>query len=100
VFADVQVALGRARSRLAAFAAQPERHAAHGAKVLLKFKLLELQRVACAALLAWAIATPYFGLVRARWFPALSEEAWFAQLLGDLVRAGAAVRDGDFVVNV
>ena len=40
-FGDVAGALQRARTRLARFAAEPARHARHGAKVLIKYHLLE-----------------------------------------------------------
>lgn len=100
VFIDVDSALARARSRLAAYVADPLRHAVHGAKVLLKFKLLELQQVEFADFLQWAIATPYFGLVRERCFAEKSLEAWFYELLADLERAGAAKREGSLIVNI
>ncbi|NML46935.1 MBL fold metallo-hydrolase [Ramlibacter sp. G-1-2-2] len=99
VFSDVGLALGRARSRLAAYLAQPERHASHGAKVLLKFKLLELQSVPRAELLQWALATRYFGMVRARWFSSMSAEAWFDALVSDLERSGVALREGEYIAN-
>ena len=40
-FTDVAGALQRARSRLAGFRASPERHLRHGAKVLLKYHVME-----------------------------------------------------------
>ena len=43
-FTDVAGALQRARSRLAGFRADPARHLRHGAKVLLKYHLMEEQR--------------------------------------------------------
>ena len=44
VFTDLESALAAARRRLDGFVQDPAKHAAHAAKVLLKFKLLELQR--------------------------------------------------------
>lgn len=99
VFTDVSGALGRARSRLAAYRADPRRHAAHGAKVLLKFKLLELQQVPLGEFLAWAGSTPYLRTVRERYFPARSMEEWLPALLEELVDAGAARRDGQLLLN-
>ena len=99
VFVDVAAALERARSRLAAYRANPPRHAAHAAKVLLKFKLLELQRVPRDVLFDWAENTPYFQLVHARWFGAQATRRWFASLLEDLVRSGAAVEADGYVAN-
>jgi glyoxylase-like metal-dependent hydrolase (beta-lactamase superfamily II) len=99
VFSDVDGALGRARSRLEAYEANPARHASHAAKVLLKFKLLELQRAKLPDLLAWAEGTRYFQLVRERWFPQASASEWISGLVDDLVRSGAAAREGDTVLN-
>ena len=95
VFVDVAGALARARSRLEAYRASPERHAAHGAKVLLKFKLLELQSVPFPALIAWAESTAYFRMVWHRWFAAAPAQDWLQSLLEDLARSGVArIADG------
>jgi glyoxylase-like metal-dependent hydrolase (beta-lactamase superfamily II) len=99
VFANVDVALQRARSRLDAYVANPAKHAAHAAKVLLKFKLLEVQRIGLAAFVAWAEDARYFALVRLRWFPSVRAAEWIEMLLDDLVRSGAAARDGEFIQN-
>ncbi|MCU0926533.1 MAG: MBL fold metallo-hydrolase [Hydrogenophaga sp.] len=96
VFQDVGEALQRARSRLAQFSASPEKHHRHAIKVLIKFRLLDWQRIQKAALLEWARKTPY--LQRA--IPAESEElAWFDQLIKELERAGALRIEQDWLVN-
>ena len=99
VFTDVQGALERARNRLAAYVANPARHAAHAGKVLLKFKLLEVQRVSLQDLLRWAEGARYLEMVRSRWFPEVAAGLWISSLVDDLVRSGAAARDGEFVLN-
>jgi glyoxylase-like metal-dependent hydrolase (beta-lactamase superfamily II) len=99
VFTDVAAALARARSRLEAYRASPARHAAHAAKVLLKFKLLELQRLPWNAFAAWAEGTPYFRLVQERWFPQLALQPWLEQLYDELVESGAARREPGFATN-
>jgi glyoxylase-like metal-dependent hydrolase (beta-lactamase superfamily II) len=99
VFTHVAQSLTAARRRLDGFVNEPKKHAAHAAKVLLKFKLLELQRLSLAEFAQWAAATPYFGLVHERWFSEIEPSAWLAQLADDLVRAGAAQRDGDDLLN-
>jgi glyoxylase-like metal-dependent hydrolase (beta-lactamase superfamily II) len=99
VFTEVRGALERARSRLAAYRDDPRRHAAHAAKVLLKFKLLELQRVPIVAFAAWAEKTPYFRLVHEHWFHDRDLQAWLFTLIGDLVRSGAVTCDTDFIAN-
>lgn len=98
VFATVAEALARARSRLAAYVADPRRHASHGAKVLLKFKLLELQRCGQEEFLTWAEGTPYLKLVRDRYFTQ-PLRAWIATLMEELVAGGAARCDGDQILN-
>ena len=97
VFSDVEPALERARSRLQAYVADPRRHAAHAAKVLLKFKLLELRQVALPDFIAWAEITPYFRLVHERWFAPLTVDAWIRQLAEQLAAAGAASLEGDLL---
>lgn len=99
VFAGVDSALDAARRRLDSFLASPLRHAQHAARVLLKFKLLEWQRISLATLMAWAQATPYLGLLHARHFGDLALEEWLRQLGEDLVRAGAARIEGGDMVN-
>lgn len=99
VFTDIEGALQRARSRLAAYVASPARHAAHAAKVLLKFKLLDLQDVGKAQFLAWADGTPYFRLVHDRWFAQLSQRAWVEQLIRELAASGAARLEAERIIN-
>jgi glyoxylase-like metal-dependent hydrolase (beta-lactamase superfamily II) len=100
VFTEVESALSRARSRLAAYVEDPNRHAAHAAKVLLKFKLLELQCVPLSAFTAWAESTPYLRLLHRRWFAERPLQEWLFALIEELVRSGAAKCDTEFVVNL
>jgi len=99
VFVDAPAALATARKRLDGFVQNPLKHAHHAAKVLLKFKLLELHRVEHTALARWTRETPYFGQLHQRFFADTPVTDWFAQLLQDLVRAKAAEVDGDWIVD-
>ena len=99
LFTEVGIALESARSRLRAYQENPKRHAAHAAKVLIKFKLLELQSVRVNELLEWCAHARYFQLVRERWFPEEEPGPWADSLLQDLVRGHAAARSGEFLVN-
>ncbi|WP_210543668.1 MBL fold metallo-hydrolase [Rhodoferax sp. PAMC 29310] len=99
LFSGVSAAIANARARLDSFVTRPDKHIQYAVKVLLKFKLLEVQRLEHGALLAWAQATPYFGLIHTTHFPSLDFSEWIAQLIADLVRAGAATRDGVMVHN-
>ena len=99
VFTDAARALDGARRRLDGFARNPAKHALYAAKVLLKYKLLEWQQIALADLLAWAQATPYFGMLHARHFADHAEGEWLLSLVADLVRSGAALRQGEWLHN-
>lgn len=99
VFAHVPQSLDTARRRLDGFVRDPRKHALHAAKVLLKFKLLELYSLRLDEFTRWASVTPYFGMVHARWFDHLTIQEWIESLAADLVRSGAAARDGEMLVN-
>ena len=99
VFSDINQSLQAARRRLDSFVRDPARHANHAAKVLLKFKLLELQRIRATELLAWACSTPYFLMVHKAWFGSIEIKAWVEQLAQDLARVGAATLEGEYIVN-
>jgi len=98
-FTDAPAALLRARQRLDGFVADPARHLQHAAKVLLKFKLLELQTVSIAGLLAWAEATPYVAKLVATQYAGHTLAQAVELLVQDLVRAGAATLQGDQLHN-
>lgn len=100
VFADAPRAIDGARRRLDSFVRNPGKHALYAAKVLLKYKLLEWQQIGIPDLTAWAQATPYFGMLRARHFAAQTEAEWLQSLADELVRSGAAVRQGEVLHNV
>lgn len=99
VFAYREEVMARARQRLSGFMQDPARHAQHAGKVLLKFKLLEVQAQPLSAFMAWAVATPYMAQVHARFFSAVPLSQWLEQLLEDLARAGAAELSGQWVRN-
>ena len=99
-FSDLETALNIARKRLAGFVQQPEKHITYAAKVLLKFKLLEVQSLSQSALLTWADTTPYFRLIFNTHFADREFSVWVEQLITDLVRSGAAVREGLMIKNL
>lgn len=99
VFTDAPRALENARRRLDGFARAPAKHALYAAKVLLKYKLLELQQTTSTELTAWASATPYFGLLHTRYFANQALGQWLHSLIDDLVRSGAATCQNDRLHN-
>ena len=99
VFTDAPKAIDGARRRLDGFVRDPEKHALYAAKVLLKYKLLEWQHISTADLATWTQATPYFCMLRTRYFEAQTQAQWLARLTDDLVRSGAATREGEVLHN-
>ena len=97
-FTDVAGALARARSRLEYLAADPVRNAQNALKVLLKFLLLERQRMPLADVPQLLLAMPVFAKANANFLKQTPEQlgAW---VVGQLVRAGAARIDGEYLLN-
>jgi glyoxylase-like metal-dependent hydrolase (beta-lactamase superfamily II) len=104
-FTDVTDALARARGRLAHWQAHPHKHAEHGLKVLLKYKMLEMLRYPLVDLQHWMLNTPYFRRVHAAYSgPAKADgsngyEAWANKALQSLLQSGALRQDGDWVLD-
>jgi glyoxylase-like metal-dependent hydrolase (beta-lactamase superfamily II) len=97
----VNEALKRARSRLDQFRQAPQKHTLYAAKVLIKFKLMEWQRVELDEVLRWATNTPYltglYQAMRSHSTQPLGE--WLETLLLDLQRSGAARLDGRVLID-
>lgn len=107
-FTDVAAALARARSRLAGFRADPRRHARHAAKVLVKYHVMEEQRLPLAELVRWSAAAPLMQRVWAGFGDAgaagagggrVTLEGWVHGFVQELVAGGALALDGDDVVD-
>lgn len=99
-FSNVTEAIAVARERLRGFVGNPAKHIRYAAKVLLKFRLLEVQALSLPDLIAWAQATPYFETIARRHAPEHGFSGWLEQLIQELILAGAAARDGLLIRNV
>lgn len=97
MFFDAPGSLAVARRRLEGLARDPPKHALHAMKVLIKFKLLELQVTTRGSIGTWVKATPYFESIRARFFPTQNLQEMCDQLLDDLATSKAASIDGDLI---
>ena len=98
VFGDVKGALARAFSRLEYLSSEPARNAQNAVKVLLKFLLLERQRIVLADVPVLLADMPLLHQANRRFLrqevPALAEWA-----VAQLVRAAAARIDGPYLLN-
>ncbi len=99
LFSNVTGALSTARRRLDGLSADPHKHARHAFKVLVKFKLLEVQSMRTNEWSAWRDETPYLRAVQSRFFPNWDLAALGEDVLDDLVRSGAARRAADAIAN-
>ena len=98
-FTDVTGALSRARSKLALFVNAPEKHAIYAAKVLLKFKLLELQRIEFDHFLAWARDTEYLTTLYDTYGQSVGIETWIEQLCEAMQRSSACEINDNMISN-
>ena len=99
VFGDTAAALDRARRRLDGLISNPGKHARHAFKVLIKFKLLDAQRMPENEWRAWRDGTPYFQAIHRRFFPEWEFSALAEEMLDDLIHSGAARRSADMIYN-
>ena len=99
MFTDTAGSITFARARLRGFKADPLKHIQHAAKVLLKFKLLEIQSQTLESFIDWARGTSYFNLIHQTHFAQTDFTQWADRLILDLVRVGAARREGLMVHN-
>jgi glyoxylase-like metal-dependent hydrolase (beta-lactamase superfamily II) len=99
VFNEVRSALATARRRLEGLQRDPVKHARHAIKVLMKFKLLEVQSIAVDDWEAWLLGASYLGVIRLRFFPDLELRQLADDILAELVGAGAAAIDASGIRN-
>ena len=98
-FTDVAAALARSRSRLAGFKSQPERHARHAVKVMIKYHVMEERRISLEALLQWAVATPFLQAAWRRFGAAQPPAVWCRHFVDELVGHGALALEQGFVLD-
>lgn len=99
-FKDVSSALARARSRLKQFKNSPEKHAAYAAKVLLKFKLLELQKTTLHTFYSWALNCSYLKLLQKEYAPQITFKNWFELQCISLAKSSACKIEDNCIINV
>jgi glyoxylase-like metal-dependent hydrolase (beta-lactamase superfamily II) len=98
-FVGVNEAIAFARKRLDGFIASPQKHSLYAAKVLLKFKLLEEQRMKIDELKEWVKSTPYFRATLAAQLGEQDSSQLTVDLIDALLKSGAAVAIGSEIHN-
>ena len=96
-FVDVAKSIATARSRLDYLAADPKRNARHGAKVLLKYKLIEWRSKDLNEVMVWICNTP--ALESAANLLNMEIEALAKWLPQALVQSGVAKLDGTYLID-
>lgn len=100
VFNDVGRALATARRRLDRLQRDPVKHARHAIKVLMKFKLLEVQSIAVGDWMTWIRSTPYLDTIRLRFFGEVELDQLAEDILAELIGAGAAEMHATNIRNI
>ncbi|WP_397391572.1 MBL fold metallo-hydrolase [Polynucleobacter sp.] len=97
-FTDVKKSIDTAKSRLDYLSSDADRNARHGAKVLLKYKLLEWRNQDLAKVNQWISNTPVLESIRQQMNLGVEEfQDWLVQAL---VKSKAAAIDRDMLVNL
>lgn len=97
-FSDVAKSLATARSRLDYLASDPDRNARHGAKVLLKYRLLEWHSREMQQVNDWIANTP--ALISAAKLLNMSMDEFTQWLPKSLVKSGAAKVEGETLIDL
>ena len=97
-FTNVKEALDIAYSRLDYLEADSSRNDFHIAKVLLKFKILELQEVEESVAQAWMSQTPMLNIVSKNL--GLTHEELFIKTVNALINAKAIYKNGSQIINL
>lgn len=100
IFNDVNAALAIARKKLDGFVQNPAKHARYGAKVLIKYKLLELHQVEKPDLMSWATGIRYIQALHSMHAASMSIGEWVDDLLLDLERSKALAFQDTSIVNL
>jgi len=100
MFNQVDVALSNARKKLDGFVQNPEKHARYGAKVLLKYKMLELHQVQKPDFMTWATSIRYIQALHTMHASDMRIDEWVEELLLDLERSKALTFQDASIVNL
>ena len=97
-FTDVKQSIDTAKSRLDYLSSDADRNARHGAKVLLKYKLLEWRSRKLIDTKRWIASTPVLENIRKQLN--MNTEDFQLWLVEALVKSKAAIIEKDYLVNL
>ena len=99
-FQECTPALAFARQKLEAFAREPQKHARYGAKVLVKFKLLEWNQIDKTSFVSWAKASHYLQPMHGALAAQQPFSEWLDMILAELIKSHALQIDGEMLRNI
>jgi glyoxylase-like metal-dependent hydrolase (beta-lactamase superfamily II) len=99
-FHDLPTALNVARKKLDGFMQNPHKHAMYGAKVLIKFKMLEWSEVGQNTFSAWASEHSHLRSLHRLQCPEQDYAEWVRMVLAELVRSQALRLNDEIIINL
>lgn len=99
-FGNAEKAIAVARRRLEGLRRDPVKHARHAIKVLMKFKLLDIQAIGVDDWDTWLRSTPYLESIRTRFFNNIELDRLTGDVLQELVAVGAAKIEASCIRNI
>ena len=100
LFTHVKACLNFAHQKLDYFESNPLSHAKYASNVLVKFKLMQEQRMLFSAFKAWALSCPLLTTIQELFFPHFSFDEWLHQILTDLTLKRSIAVKGTLVLNL
>ena len=98
-FTDVQAALDRARKKLIQFMNQPHLHAMYSAKVLIKFKLMELGKANFSYFKTWCLNAPLLQRIHQQFFDTIPLNTWMDGIFLEFQNKKSILLENDFIIN-
>ena len=100
LFTDVNTALTLSRQKLFEFKADPRYHAMYSAKVLIKFKLMELRHVQFSDFVIWCMNSLLMLKIHGLFFSSLQVKEWINSILSEFQQKKAIqIKDG-WIINL
>jgi len=98
IFNDAKKAIDISRRRLDQFIKNPSLHATYAAKVMVKFKMMELKKTHYPSLLYWARDSSLLVLLHNNYFDD-SFDMWIEKIINDLVERNALYLSDGFIFD-